>query len=207
MNRWYWLIPVVLILIIAVAVVALNQRDVTPDMLIPSEDPTPILSEADALRLLDGQREAFDNYRPGDPLPARVLRAEGGIPVSLIAAETADQRVAITKGGLASPWPKAANAVTRSASLIGGWSYQWDALKPLTEADAFARAVQGWDDTLNTDAVQWQLVEADEGILGGLAEQCKGPYAVTGRLTRADGTAVTVVIDANTCRVLGMAGE
>ena len=207
MNRLYWLLPVALILIIVVSVVVLNQRDVTPEMLVPSEDPTPILSEADALRLLDSQREAFDSYAPGDPLPPQVLRAEGGLPVSLIVAETADQRVTITRGGVASPWPLAANVASRTSSLIGGWTYQWYALKPLTEADAFARAAQSADSTLNTDAALWQLVEADDGIIGACAEQCKGPYAVIGQLTRADGSAATVVIDANTCRVLDISTD
>ena len=62
MNKWVWAVPIALIAITAVAVGLLGARDVDLDQCIYDTKLREVVSvsDTDALRILDTNREAFD---------------------------------------------------------------------------------------------------------------------------------------------------
>ena len=228
MNKWVWAVPIALIAITAVAVGLLGARDVDLDQCIYDTKLSEVVSvsDTDALRILDTNREAFDavydECTAAGPVGAEALPPEIGAVACrwsedtlwIVLEDKPGAFVAIAKG---TSIPAAAESlgadghnVSRAQSeLLGGWVYYAEYVRAITFRDTYLERLEDGltaeqKAKLTPNAIsEAALVFKDIANAPYPAEYCRGKYALCAVLEQADGEEMTVILDPKTKAFLG----
>ena len=225
MNKWFWAIPIALILITAVAVGLLGARDVDLSQSIFDTKLSEAVSvtDSEALRVLDADRATFDaaydafvgngNLPTALPTGVSACKGENGT-LYFVLEDRPGAFVAIVRG---SEIPAAAESlgadghnVSRVQSeLIGGWVYYAEYVRKTTFRDIYIERLEdGLTDVQKADLAvgainNVALIFKDIANAPYPAEYCQGKYALCAELERADGSVLTVILDPKTKAFLG----
>lgn len=227
MNKRLWIIPIALILLTSAYIAYLNLREIDPEDYIcaTSVEDVVTVTEADALRIVDSGREAFEAcyqaFSSGLPydLPEHVLRAdEAAGALVLILEERPGLTVSVGRGAqlppaLDSRGGQGYNAVRVCSELLGEWRYCVDFVCELTPAKTLTERLQ---DALSADELAQLAPDAWAHVVYLLVDTEQAPettahstsrYAICAQLERSDGTTLTAVFDAKRIAFLGIAAD
>ena len=234
MNKWVWAVPIALIAITAVAVGLLGARDVDLDQCIYDTKLSEAVSvsDTDALRILDTNREAFDaaydefvatgtiGVLPS--VTAEAMPSEFDAfafrwnedTLWIVLEERPGAFVAIVKGASIPAAAESLGAdgynISRVQSeLLGGWVYYAEYVRAITFRDTYLERLEDGltaqqKAKLTPNAIsEAALVFKDVANAPYPAEYCRGKYALCAVLGQADGEEMIVILDPKTKAFLG----